>query len=271
MKRKERVASQRASELMRHTALRFAPVLDGSNGLQDDSDSEFEVQPSPASSDNDQDETRPAKQPKFDPKTRGEPREISCAACINRMLACGPEFLCRCRDTPMATSCYGCAQGRRKCYQVPQAALPHARTLQQAAVHILNGEQILNWDRLALEAKKAVIQAEKNPRFVPNPPRAIDQGAAPSPEPSQSPPSQPSPSQTPSSEIPPSQTPPSQTPPPQAQSPLPPFVISTLPVDDIAAAIARNNELVAKTNQLLRRVLGEIGAFTKGVSPPPWD
>ncbi|RTE79927.1 hypothetical protein BHE90_005565 [Fusarium euwallaceae] len=244
MKRKERVASQRASELMRHTALRFAPVLDGSNDLQNDSDSEFEDQPSPASSDNDQDETRPAKQPRVDPKTRA----------------------------PMATSCYGCAQGGRKCYQVPQAALPHARTLQEAAVRILNGEQVLNWDRLALEAKKAVIQAEKNPRFVPNPPRVIDQDAAPSPEPSQSPPSQPSSSQTPSSEIPPSQTPPSQTPPPQEpQSPLPPFVISTLPVDDIAAAIARNNELVAKTNQLLRRVLGEIGAFTKGVSPPPWD
>ncbi|RSL49962.1 hypothetical protein CEP53_008973 [Fusarium sp. AF-6] len=262
MKRKERVASQRASELMRHTALRFAPVLDGSNDLQNDSDSEFEDQPSPASSDNDLDETRPAKQPRVDPKTRGEPREISCAVCINRMLACGPEFLCRCRDTPMATSCYGCAQGGRKCYQVPQAALPHARILQEAAVRILDGEQVLNWDRLTLEAKKAVIQAEKNPRVVPNPPRAIDQGAAPSPEPSQSSPSQPSPSQTP----------PSQTPPPQEpQSPLPPFVISTLPVDDIAAAIVRNNELVAKTNQLLRRVLGEIGAFTKGVSPPPWD
>ncbi|KAJ4173187.1 hypothetical protein NW754_012195 [Fusarium falciforme] len=250
MKRKERVASQRASELMRHTALRFAPVSYGSMDLQNDSGSEFEDQPSPASNGNDQDTTRPAKQPRVDPKTQGEPREISCAVCINRMLACGPEFLCRCRETPAAVSCYGCAQGGRKCYQVPQAALPHARTLQEAAVRILNGEQ-----------------AEKNPRFVPNPPRAIDQGAAPSPEPSQSPPSQRS-----SSQIPPSQTPPSQTPPPQTPpSPLPPFVLSTLPVDGITAAIARNNELVVKTNQLLRRVLGEMGAFTRGEEPPSWD
>ncbi|KAJ4222162.1 hypothetical protein NW759_006585 [Fusarium solani] len=277
MKRKERVASQRASELMRHTALRFAPVLDGSMGLKNDSGSEFEDQPSPANSDNDQDTTRPSKQPRVDPKTRGEPREISCAVCINRMFACGPEFLCRCRDTPAAVSCYGCAQGGRKCYQVPHAALPHARTLQEAAVRILNGEQVLNWDKLAFEAKRAVIQAEKNPRFVPNPPQAIDQGAAPSPEPSQSPPSQRSSSQTPPSEIPPtrippSQTPPSQTPPPQTPpSPLPPFVLSTLPVDGITAAIARNNELVAKTNQLLRRVLGEMGAFTRGEEPPSWD
>ncbi|KAJ4186119.1 hypothetical protein NW755_007971 [Fusarium falciforme] len=267
MKRKERVASQRASELMRHTALRFAPVSYGSMDLQNDSGSEFEDQPSPASNGNDQDTTRPAKQPRVDPKTQGEPREISCAVCINRMLACGPEFLCRCRETPAAVSCYGCAQGGRKCYQVPQAALPHARTLQEAAVRILNGEQVLNWDKLALEAKRAAIQAEKNPRFVPNPPRAIDQGAAPSPEPSQSPPSQRS-----SSQIPPSQTPPSQTPPPQTPpSPLPPFVLSTLPVDGITAAIARNNELVVKTNQLLRRVLGEMGAFTRGEEPPSWD
>ncbi|KAM6530805.1 hypothetical protein FSOLCH5_000300 [Fusarium solani] len=252
MKRKERVASQRASELMRHTALRFAPVLDGSMGLKNDSGSEFEDQPSPASSDNDQDTTRPSKQPRVDPKTRGEP-------------------------PPAAVSCYGCAQGGRKCYQVPHAALPHACTLQEAAVRILNGEQVLNWDKLAFEAKRAVIQAEKNPHFVPNPPQAIDQGAAPSPEPSQSPPSQRSSSQTPPSEIPPtrippSQTPPSQTPPPQTPpSPLPPFVLSTLPVDGTTAAIARNNELVAKTNQLLRRVLGEMGAFTRGEEPPSWD
>ncbi|KAL2684776.1 hypothetical protein Neosp_005865 [[Neocosmospora] mangrovei] len=240
MKRKGRVASQRASELMRHTALRFAPVVDGSMDLQNDSESEFEDQPSPtsssssANSDSDEDTTRPAKQPRIDPKTRGDPREISCA--------------------------------------VPGAALPHARTLQEAAVRVLNGEQVLNWDKLALEAKRAVIQAEKDPHLVPIPPRAIDQGAAPSPEPSQSPPSQSSSSQTSPSDMPPTQTPPTQTPPPLTPpSPLPPFVLSTLPVDDIAAAMTRNNELVAKTNQLLRRVLGEIGAFTRGSEPPSWD
>lgn len=63
---------------------------------------------------------------------------------------------------------------------------------------------------------------------MPNPPTAIDQGAAPSPEPSQSP--QP------------------------AQGP---------PADDSSAAVARNSELLAKNSQLLRRVLDGMEAFAR--------
>ncbi|RMJ09697.1 hypothetical protein CDV36_010666, partial [Fusarium kuroshium] len=68
-----------------------------------------------------------------------------------------------------------------------------------------------------------------NPLFVPNPPTAIDQGAAPpSPE--------------------------------KSQSPQP---VQDPPADDFSATVARNNELVAKSNQLLRRVLDGMEAFAR--------
>lgn len=104
--------------------------------------------------------------------------------------------------------------------------------------------------------------ARQNPLFVPNPPVAIDHGAALSPEPSQSP--------KPDQEA------------PQLDNEAPQLSHGTHPLDNdaprpgqeapadgILAAILRNNELVAKTNQIMRRVVAVASAFARGESPPP--
>ncbi|RSL67144.1 hypothetical protein CEP54_003386 [Fusarium duplospermum] len=218
-----RLASQRAAERI-HTTMRFAPPFDGF----DDSGSEFEgYPPSTANSGITQSTMAPRARQRRNMRPRDEPREVTCASCINRMAQNGPVAVCRSQESPTAVACFACAKVGRKCCPVPEAALPHASILQEAASRMMTGEpaKVLNWDTLISEAKDAVHGARQNPLFVPNPPTAIDQGVAPSPEPSQSP--QP------------------------VQDP---------PADDISAAVALNNELVAKNNQLLRRFLDGIEA-----------
>ncbi|KAI8687778.1 hypothetical protein NCS55_00029900 [Fusarium keratoplasticum] len=215
-----RRASQRAAQRISHSAMRFAPPFDGF----DDSGSEFEA----ANSGITQSTVPRRTQQRRNMRPRDEPREVTCASCINRMDQNGPVAVCRSQESPNAVACFACAKIGRKCRPVPEAALPHARILQEAASRLITGEPALNWNRLVSEAKEAVSRARQNPRFMPNPPTAIDQGAAPSPEPSQSP--QP------------------------VQGP---------PADDSSAAVARNSELLAKNSQLLRRVLDGMEAFAR--------
>ncbi|KAI8692742.1 hypothetical protein LRP88_07679 [Fusarium phalaenopsidis] len=220
-----RLASQRAAQRISHTAMRFAPLFDG----LDDSGSEFEEHPpSTANSGITQSTAAPRTRWRRNMRPRDEPREITCASCISRMDQNGPVAVCRSQESPNAVTCFACAKVGRKCLPVPEMALPHARILQEAASRLITGEPVLNWDVLVSEAKEAVSRARQNPLFVPNPPTAIDQGAAPSPEPSQSP--QP---------------------------------VQEAPADDISAAVALNNELVAKNNLLLRRVLDGTEAFAR--------
>ncbi|KAM0430536.1 hypothetical protein ACHAPT_005885 [Fusarium lateritium] len=235
--------------------MRFTPHLDGSHDPQNDSGSEFD--PSSANSGNNQGTARiRSRRSRRNLRARDEPRDVPCAACVKRMAQVGPDALCRSQDSPSTVACYGCAKVGRKCCQVPEMVLPHVCILQEAAGRIIDGEPILNWDTLALQAKEAVLRAGQNPHSIPDPPMAINQGAAPSPEPPQSPPTVPEPPQSPP------------TVPEPSRSPL---SVPAPPTGSIAAAVARNNELVAKTNQLLRRVLGEIGALNRGVEPEPGE
>ncbi|EEU44153.1 uncharacterized protein NECHADRAFT_74252 [Fusarium vanettenii 77-13-4] len=220
-----RLASQLAARRISHTAMRFAPPFDGF----DDSGSEFdEHAPSVANSGITQSTVPRRTRQRRNMRPQDEPREVTCASCINRMDQNGPVAVCRSQESPNAVACFACAKVGRKCLPVPEAALPHAHVIQEAASRLINGEPVLNWNVLVSEAKEAVHGVRQNPVFVPNPPSAIDQGAAPSPEPSQSP------------------------------QPL-----QQAPADDICAAVSRNNELVAKNNQLLQRVLNGMEAFAR--------
>ncbi|KAF4462150.1 hypothetical protein FALBO_11046 [Fusarium albosuccineum] len=143
--------------------------------------------------------------------------------------------------TPAAyptTACYGCAKVGRTCRQVPDNAKPHARILQEAAKLLGRGQPVRNWDQLARCALTAVQQVERDSSSMPDPPKAIQRDPGLSPHVPQ---------------------PPGHDLPHQAFS-----------GNEVAALVTRNNELVAKTNQLLKDLLEKVSVPNNGGFLPPW-
>ncbi|KAJ3520701.1 hypothetical protein NM208_g13603 [Fusarium decemcellulare] len=197
----------------------------------EEEDDDFEDPGVSVGSDTTENTEPPAKRSKRNP-IAGENREIPCAKCITRMHNNGPSDLCKFQASAYpTTACYGCAK-------VPENAKPHGRILQEAAKLFGRGELVHNWDQLARCALTAVQQAERDSSFMPDPPKAIQRDPGLSPHVPQ---------------------PPGHDLPHQAFS-----------GNEIAALVTRNNELVAKTNQLLKDLLEKVSVPNNGGFLPPW-
>ncbi|KAF4964179.1 hypothetical protein FSARC_7876 [Fusarium sarcochroum] len=156
-------------------------VFDSSDALpENDNDSDYVDNQYPDNSGNYE---PPPKRLKYRNPIKGELREQPCRGCVIRMADKGPGYFCRSQDSPVAVACYDCARTGSKCSPTPHNAIALGHHLQEAALRIANNHitEVVNWDRLAQEAKKAIRSANASmapPLSLPVPPKVATSSTA---------------------------------------------------------------------------------------------
>ncbi|RGP72070.1 hypothetical protein FSPOR_2915 [Fusarium sporotrichioides] len=140
----------------------------------------------------------PKKRARRAPPVKGDPRQIPCIRCVNKMVDQGPRLPC-CSQACLSTLCLymkervllmsiasatGCYLLRLCSYettngltlQVPDFATVSGQRLQEAALRVGKGETVNNWDELVAQFKQA-IERGAAPQAGPGPVNLVQTNA----------------------------------------------------------------------------------------------